>query len=81
MDSLLDAMDDTNSTVADNAATAIVRINNLDAVPDLIQMLDSPSKVVVERTVAVLEELTYRPYGSNIQKWNTWYEENFKTSD
>jgi HEAT repeat protein len=81
MDNLIDAMDDPNATVADNAARAIVRIHSLAAVPELIQMLDSANTGAVGRAIAVLEGLTYRPYGNNTQEWKTWYEENFETGD
>jgi HEAT repeat protein len=81
MDNLIDAMDDPNATVADNAARAIVRIHSLAAVPELIQMLDSANTGAVGRAIAVLEGLTYRPYGSNTQEWKTWYKENFETGD
>ncbi|GAB4343090.1 MAG: hypothetical protein Kow0099_21180 [Candidatus Abyssubacteria bacterium] len=77
-DELIDALDDTDDVVAGNAVVALVRLNNLDSVHGLIKMLDSPNSRAKERAIMVLEEITFRPYGSDVQKWKQWYEEHFK---
>ena len=78
---LLFALGDPSPIVADNAARALVRIGSLDFVPNLIEMLDDPRPAAVDRAIAVLEELTYKPFGSNTQAWQTWFEESFKTDE
>lgn len=78
---LLDAMGDTNEKVGDNATRAVIRLRDLDSVPELIIMLDTSNKIQLARAIAALEAITQRPYRSNVVKWKTWYEENFKTGD
>ena len=78
---LLEALGDSSPIVADNAAKALVRMGSLDLVPGLIEMLDDPRPAAVDRAIAVLQELTYKPFGSNAQAWKTWFEESFKTDE
>lgn len=79
-DDLLSAMSDSNGTVADNAARAVVKMNDLQSIHQLVRMLDSPDDAVRYRAIGVLEDLTYKPYGNNVQMWKNWYEEAFKTA-
>jgi HEAT repeat protein len=74
---LVNAMGDTNDTVGENAARALVRIRNPEIIPDLMLLLDHADASVVDRATAVLEELTYKPYGTDIKRWKMWYEENY----
>ncbi len=78
---LLDAMLDTNEEVAENSARALVRLRDTDIVPDLMRMLDSDNGSVVGLATAVLQDLTYKPYGNNVKMWKSWYDENYKVDD
>ncbi|MBI5116813.1 HEAT repeat domain-containing protein [Candidatus Poribacteria bacterium] len=75
---LVEALGDADSTVADNAAVALVNMGELQSVHALINVIDSPNVAQAKRALSVLEEITHRPYGSDVGKWKTWYEENFK---
>lgn len=79
IDDLIEAMGDTDTTVADNATAALIGLNDLESVHKLIDVIDSPNQSQAVRAISVLEEITHRPYGRNVQKWKEWYEENFKT--
>lgn len=78
---LVDALGDSDSVVGENATEALIRVNDLDCVQDLISSLESARPAQRERVVTVLQELTHRPYGLDVDKWVQWYDENFKTSD
>ena len=80
LNEMIDALGNSDSTVADNMVEALIRIGDLDAVPGLINSLGNTDQPQSERAIAVLEEITRRPYGSDVQKWKQWYEENFKSS-
>lgn len=80
MNELIDALGDIDATVADNAVAALIKLNDLEAVHRLINFIDSPNSSQAVRAATVLEEITHRPYGQNVEKWKQWYEENFKTS-
>ena len=81
LNEMIDALGNSDSTVADNMVEALIRIGDLDAVHGLINSLGNPNQAQSERAIAVLEEITRRPYGSDAQRWKQWYEENFKSSD
>lgn len=74
---LINAMGDTNDAVSENAARALVRLRNPEIIPDLILLLDHADASVVDRATAVLEEITYKPYGTDVKRWKIWYEENY----
>ncbi|RJP14556.1 MAG: hypothetical protein C4520_21360 [Candidatus Abyssobacteria bacterium SURF_5] len=78
---LVDALGDSDSEVAENAKEALIHVNDLNAVHSLIDALDSGNPNKQTRALMVLEEITHRPYGSDVVKWVQWYEENFKTSE
>jgi HEAT repeat protein len=78
---LVGALGDPDPVVGDNVAEALIRVNDLDAVHALIQSLSESNPVQRSRALAVLAELTHRPYGSDVAKWMQWYEENFKSSE
>jgi HEAT repeat protein len=77
-DELINAMADPNDTVSENAARALVRLHNTEIIPDLMLLLDHADEGVVDRATAVLEELTYKPYGTDVKRWKLWYEENYE---
>ena len=80
-DELIFAMGDTNDTVSENAAETLVNLDDKKVIPDLIPLLDHADESVADRTTAVLEALTYKPYGTNVKRWKTWFEEDYKPDD
>jgi HEAT repeat protein len=73
---LVEALGDIDPEVANNAVRALIQVNDLEAVHPLINALAEENKKT--RALIVLQELTHRPYGSDLAKWIQWYEENFK---
>ena len=80
-DELIAAMGDTDDRVSENAANALVSLGDQKVIPDLIPLLDHADESVVDRTTAVLEALTYKPYGTNVKRWKIWFEEDYKPDD
>ncbi len=78
---LLSAMLDSNEQVAENAARALSRLHATDTIPGLIRMLDNNRESVVSRAADLLQDLTYRPYGTDVEMWKSWYEDNYKKDD
>lgn len=75
---LVEALGDGDPEVANNVVRALIQVNDLEAVHPLIDALSEENKK--GRALIVLQELTHRPYGSDLAKWIKWYEENFKVS-
>jgi len=81
MDDLINALGDMDRRVAGNAAEALIRLNDLDAVHKLILLIDSPNRSQAGFAIEVLEALTYRDFGTDVDRWKKWYEDNFRTGD
>ncbi len=78
---LVSALGDPDPTVADNATKALIQVNDLKSVNVLIDLLGSENSNLKTRALTVLEEITHRPYGADVGKWTTWYQENFKSGE
>jgi len=74
---LITAMGDTNDEVGENAARILVKLGDKKVIPDLMHLLDHADNSVVDRATAVLEELTFKPYGTDVARWKAWYDENY----
>ncbi len=81
IDQLIDALGDSDHIVANNAARALIRLGELDAIHGLIKVVNGSNLHQAQRAMAVLGELTQRPYGGNAQKWIEWYEENIRVTE
>lgn len=80
VDELIAALGDSDETVAQNVMDALIGLNDLDVVHELMEVIDSPNYRQAARALRVLEEITHRPYGSDIHQWKKWYQEYFKIS-
>lgn len=66
----------TEPWVVDTAVSAINRLRDSGAVPDLLAILDHPSDRTRQKAAQALSRLTFQDFGVNRKRWERWYRKN-----